>query len=75
MSKSFGPHRVLQGIDIDVFEGEFVTIMGESGCGKSLVLKAMIGLTSIDGGVIRFEGKGYRGGASPVDGRRESIGC
>ncbi len=38
--KVFGRNVVLDGLDLDIFEGEVVTIIGESGSGKSILLKA-----------------------------------
>lgn len=59
--KAFGDNVVLQGIDLDVHRGEFLTLIGESGSGKSVVLKAMIGLIGIDAGEILFDGKNVAG--------------
>lgn len=56
LKKAFGPNVVLDGLDIDIFNGEVVTIIGESGSGKSVLLKAMMGLVEADGGTIRFDG-------------------
>lgn len=53
--KAFGRHVVLDGLDLDIVEGEVVTIIGESGSGKSVLLKAMMGLIAIDAGTIRFD--------------------
>jgi phospholipid/cholesterol/gamma-HCH transport system ATP-binding protein len=53
--KAFGRHVVLNGLDLDIFKGEVVTIIGESGSGKSILLKAMMGLLEIDAGTIRFD--------------------
>ena len=53
--KAFGRNAVLEGLDLDIFEGEVVTIIGESGSGKSILLKAMMGLIQIDAGTIRFD--------------------
>ena len=53
--KVFGRHVVLDGLDLDIFEGEVVTIIGESGSGKSILLKALMGLIEIDAGTIRFD--------------------
>ena len=42
--KSFGHHKILQGIDLDVDGGEFVVLVGPSGCGKSTLLRMIAGL-------------------------------
>jgi len=57
LQKAFGRHRVLDGLDLDIFAGEVVTIIGESGSGKSILLKAMMGLIEVDSGTIRFDGE------------------
>jgi phospholipid/cholesterol/gamma-HCH transport system ATP-binding protein len=57
LRKAFGRHRVLDGLDLDIFAGEVVTIIGESGSGKSILLKSMMGLIEVDGGTIRFDGE------------------
>ena len=46
--------RALAGIDLDVREGEFVTLLGPSGCGKSTVLRAIAGLTAATGGTVEW---------------------
>ena len=56
LKKAFGPNRVLDGLDLDIDAGEVITIIGESGSGKSLLLKMMMGLIMPDGGTIRFDG-------------------
>ncbi|MCZ6806457.1 MAG: ATP-binding cassette domain-containing protein [Deltaproteobacteria bacterium] len=53
--KVFGRNVVLDGLDLDIFKGEVVTIIGESGSGKSILLKALMGLIEIDAGTIRFD--------------------
>ncbi len=55
LKKSFGRNVVLDGLDLDIYAGEVITIIGESGSGKSLLLKAMMGLIEPDGGTIRFD--------------------
>jgi phospholipid/cholesterol/gamma-HCH transport system ATP-binding protein len=53
--KAFGRNVVLDGLDLDIFEGEVVTIIGESGSGKSILLKALMGLIRVDAGTIRLD--------------------
>jgi phospholipid/cholesterol/gamma-HCH transport system ATP-binding protein len=56
LRKAFGRHQVLSGLDLDIVDGEVLTIIGESGSGKSILLKAMMGLIEVDAGTIRFDG-------------------
>jgi phospholipid/cholesterol/gamma-HCH transport system ATP-binding protein len=56
LKKSFGSQTVLDGIDLDIVAGQFLTIIGESGSGKSVLLKALIGVQPADSGSIRFDG-------------------
>ena len=51
-----GPQSVLRDIDLDVQPGEFVSLIGHSGCGKSTILKAIGGLLPIDSGSIQLDG-------------------
>ena len=55
--KSFGSHRVLDGIDLDVEHGKVLTILGGSGSGKSVMLRHMIGLMRPDSGFVWVEGR------------------
>ena len=57
LRKAFGRHVVLDGLDLDILDGEVITIIGESGSGKSILLKAMMGLLEVDAGSIRFDGE------------------
>lgn len=56
LRKSYNGHEVLKGLDFEVQAGEVFFIMGSSGCGKSVLLKQLIGLESPDGGSILVEG-------------------
>ena len=49
--------KVLKGINLDIYEGEFVALLGESGCGKSTLLNIMGGLDKADSGEFTFDGK------------------
>ncbi len=55
LQKSFAQSHILQGIDLDVEQGEVVVILGPSGCGKSTLLRCINGLEPIQGGEIRLK--------------------
>ena len=52
---------ILDGISLDINDGEIVSILGPSGSGKTTLLNAILGLTEIDGGRIVFDGKDLTG--------------
>jgi phospholipid/cholesterol/gamma-HCH transport system ATP-binding protein len=54
--KSFGTKQVLQGVNLDIYDGETITIMGSSGEGKTVLLKNIIGLMKPDRGSIIVDG-------------------
>ncbi len=56
LHKSFGGKRVLQGINLEVDRGETLVIMGQSGSGKSILIKHLIGLIMPDRGEIYVDG-------------------
>jgi phospholipid/cholesterol/gamma-HCH transport system ATP-binding protein len=55
--KSFGDKHVLQGIDLDVYKGENVVVLGRSGTGKSVLIKIICGLLKPDRGVTTVLGQ------------------
>ncbi len=52
LSKSFGKHTVLNNISFSVKDGEMISILGASGCGKTTILRILIGLTEPSSGQI-----------------------
>jgi nitrate/nitrite transport system ATP-binding protein len=52
-----GPIKVVDGFDLKIRKGEFISIIGHSGCGKSTVLSMMAGLNDISEGVIVLDGR------------------
>lgn len=58
---TFGTHTVLDNIDLDVYKGETLAVLGPSGTGKSTVLRSMIGLLEPNGGQIFIQGEDVSG--------------
>jgi phospholipid/cholesterol/gamma-HCH transport system ATP-binding protein len=56
LRKSFGALEVLRGISFEIADGETVAIIGQSGCGKSVLLKHIIGLMKPDSGEVTVDG-------------------
>ncbi|MCK4633088.1 MAG: ATP-binding cassette domain-containing protein, partial [candidate division Zixibacteria bacterium] len=55
--KGFGAQEVLSGVSFDINKGESVAIIGQSGCGKSVLLKHLIQLLEPDSGQVLVEGE------------------
>ena len=48
ISKSFGDTHVIAGFDLNIFQGEFITLLGPSGCGKTTLLRLIAGFEKPD---------------------------
>jgi phospholipid/cholesterol/gamma-HCH transport system ATP-binding protein len=57
VTKSYGEKQVLKGIDLEVYPGETVVIIGPSACGKTVLLKCIIGLERPDSGELLIDGE------------------
>lgn len=57
ITKSFGDSHVLKGFNLQLFEGENLTIMGKSDAGKSIMAKCLVGLMKPDDGSISIRGE------------------
>ncbi|RWI16712.1 ectoine/hydroxyectoine ABC transporter ATP-binding protein EhuA [Mesorhizobium sp.] len=57
VSKSYGALKVIRQLDLDIAQGEMVTIIGPSGSGKTTVLRTLMTLETINEGVIYIDGK------------------
>ena len=55
--KSYGKHTVLQDFNLTVYSGEFLTMIGRSGCGKTTALRLINGLLTPDAGRVLVDGK------------------
>jgi branched-chain amino acid transport system ATP-binding protein len=56
LSASYGPIRALHGIDLEIEEGEIVSLLGANGAGKSTTLRAISGTLPLQGGDILYKG-------------------
>lgn len=72
--KKFDDQVVLNGISMDVVEGEVKVVMGSSGCGKSTLLRCINRLAEPCSGTIRFRGQDILGPDVDVRALRQSIG-
>lgn len=61
MSVRFGTQEVLRDILLDIPAGQTLVVLGESGCGKTVLLKTLIGLVRPSEGEVRFEGRSLGG--------------
>jgi phospholipid/cholesterol/gamma-HCH transport system ATP-binding protein len=61
VSKAFGPKPVFEALDMEVRQGEILTLVGASGSGKSVMLKLILGLIAVDGGSITVDGEEITG--------------
>ena len=55
--KAFGDNEVLRGVDLDLFHGENLVVLGKSGTGKSVLIKIISGLLKPDSGIVNVLGK------------------
>jgi phospholipid/cholesterol/gamma-HCH transport system ATP-binding protein len=57
LKKSFGDNAVLTDFNLTVRKGENIVVLGKSGCGKSVLIKCIVGLIPYDGGSLKVFGK------------------
>jgi spermidine/putrescine transport system ATP-binding protein len=55
--KRFNDFAAVDGIDLDIYEGEFLTIVGPSGCGKSTLIRLLVGMDEVTKGTISLRGQ------------------
>jgi len=74
LEKRFGSNRVLRGIDLDVRNGEKISIIGPSGCGKSTFLRCINCMEDPSGGVVIFNGVNIADPRVDINLHRQKIG-
>lgn len=57
LHKTFGDNEILKGINLEVYKGENVVVLGRSGSGKSVTIKCLVGLVKADKGKIEISGE------------------
>ena len=57
IDKHFGGYHALRGIDLDIAEGEFFSLLGPSGCGKTTLLRVIAGFEGVDAGAVTIAGQ------------------
>lgn len=57
IKKSYDNNVILEDINLEINDGEIVSILGPSGSGKTTLLNLILGLTDVDSGIIEFDGK------------------
>jgi ABC-type polar amino acid transport system ATPase subunit len=67
LTKSFGPHRILDGVSLDVRPGELTALVGPSGGGKSTLLRCMNGLELFEAGEVTVGDVTLAGGRPPAE--------
>ena len=56
LRKSFGYEKILKGVNLKIMRGETIVIIGCSGCGKTVLLRHIIGLVKPDSGILEIDG-------------------
>ena len=74
LEKSFGDNKVLRGIDLDINNGEVISIIGPSGCGKSTFLRCVNCMEDPTAGSIYFQGEDIADMSVDINTHREKIG-
>ena len=72
--KRFDDNVVLNGLSLDIHEGEVVVVVGPSGCGKSTLLRCINGLEPVQEGSITFRGEKVDGKAKTITALRQKVG-
>lgn len=74
VTKSYGPVKILDGLNLSVDEHQVVCLIGPSGCGKSTLLRCLNGLEQIQGGEICIHGDRMSGPGVDVNALRRDVG-
>ena len=59
--KYYGDYHALRGIDLEIRQGEFFSLLGPSGCGKTTLLRTIAGFESVSEGTLQIDGRDMAG--------------
>ena len=74
LTKKFEDHTILDGLSLDIKQGEVIVIVGPSGCGKSTLLRCINALEPIQGGEIFLQDQEIKFGSKDLTNVRQKIG-
>ena len=74
LTKEYEGQKILDGIDLEVKQGDVLVVVGPSGCGKSTLLRCINALEPIQGGTIKLQGMDIRKGSKNITTLRQKIG-
>ena len=72
ITKNFGSTQALKQVDLELYEGEILSLLGENGAGKTTLMRVLYGMYTPDSGSMLFEGKPIRL-HRPIDAIRQGI--
>ena len=74
LTKDYEGQKILDGINLEVKQGDVLVVVGPSGCGKSTLLRCINALEPIQGGTIKLQGMDIRKGSKNITTLRQKIG-
>ena len=74
LTKEYEGQKILDGIHLEVKQGDVLVVVGPSGCGKSTLLRCINALEPIQGGTIKLQGMDIRKGSKNITTLRQKIG-
>ncbi len=74
LGRRFGDVVAVDSVDLEVHQGEMLTVLGPSGCGKTTVLRLIAGLDTPDAGTIEIGGRRVAGGGVAIPPERRRVG-